>query len=127
MNETTETKQDLTCPECAAKGTPKTFKDPRARGTHRRIVHGVLGTSASVVSARKKKKRIGRPPGSGKSAMTPAKARERQAARVSGLVGYAVAKLEGLAQQIARENELPEKEFTQLVAGRLMEFCNSRE
>lgn len=35
----------LSCPECAAKGTPRTFTTPQGRAVHRYRAHGVEGTS----------------------------------------------------------------------------------
>lgn len=45
----------LTCPECAEKGIPKTFNDPRGLGLHRRIEHNVLGSSSGALDYRRKK------------------------------------------------------------------------
>ena len=117
--------QTLQCPECAEKGIRKEFTDARARGTHRRLVHGVRGSSASVRSANKKKaevpKPVGQPKGSGKRPVSHhVKPHVTEAPPVDmALLGYAMAKLEDHAHQIARDNGLEEKAFTRLVAGHL--------
>ncbi len=111
----------LTCPECAAQGVIKTFRDKRGLATHRRILHGVPGSSRAVIALRKHqqelKRKVGRPKGS-TSAVTasrlhhPTKKALPSAPEFSpGLLGYTAAKLESLAEQIAHENGLPEKEF----------------
>lgn len=113
------------CPECGRTG----FKDPRGLASHRRSAHGVAGSSHSVVSVRKKKAGLtptavplGRPKGTAAARATLAQARPPEPQSLPtpqfslSLLGYAMGKLDSMAEQIARENGLPERQFVRDVA-----------
>lgn len=111
----------LQCPKCSAR-----FSDPRGLGTHLSRVHGVKGKSKSATAYResnaKKANPVGRPKGNGKKNTVSHHAKPHAAVTPQvdlALLGYAMAKLEDHAHQIARENDLEEKAFTRLVAGHL--------
>jgi hypothetical protein len=119
---------ELQCPECGKND----FKDKRGLGSHRRNMHGVVGTAASTVASRKrhenleltvsevkpKKNNYKKAPvevtAPGEVALV---VQQPKAAEIPpAMLGYAMGRLESLAEQIARENILPEKEFVRLVA-----------
>lgn len=134
-------KQPMTefiCPECQKAGIHASYDDRRGLSSHRRFKHGVSGSSSAVVSLRMKKLREekekrkgkpGRPKGPSKKLPVVGKphlgrrhaALPKKPAAIGppefspSLLGYAAAKLESLAEQIARENNLPEKEFARQV------------
>jgi len=143
--------QLFTCPECARAGIHTVFADARGRGTHRRIKHGVMGTSSAAVAYREKRAQIakatrrtarpgakpgarpvGRPrgsvtknpaPGRGHAAGSIVPVAAGSAAQMSqALLGYAVGRLVGMAERIARENDLPETEFTRRAAALFAEL-----
>lgn len=152
-----EEKEEFVCPECRDQGVRKEFDDARGLGTHRRIAHGVMGSSTAAVAYRAKKaeaKRLakrkaagssgrplhpsdmnqspgtprrGRPLGSRNQPTRPGSVELRKAATLplpATLVGYAMAKMEEAAHRIARDNNLPERDFTRVVAGYLAEFIH---
>ena len=111
----------LQCPQCSAR-----FSDPRGLGTHLSKVHGVKGKSKSTIEYRKAKAKqgnpVGRPKKNGTKTPVSHHAKPHAAATPQvdlALLGYAMAKLEDQAHQIARENGLEEKAFTKLVAAHL--------
>jgi hypothetical protein len=130
----------LICPECGRAD----FKDTRGFGVHRWIQHHVHGTSPSTVAyheklarAKAQKPAIAKKPAVAKRSYQkkpiPVVAPQGEIAVVvkkqleiapipPAMVGYAMGKLESLAAQIARENELPEQEFVRLVAANLAEL-----
>ena len=130
---TPKEKETLTCPECGKTG----FRDKRWLGVHRRSIHGVKGSSPSVLALRRREQQAAR---EAKSAPAVARAVKKAVAvekpAQTGLIvksaaipeislamlGYAMGRLESLAEQIARENGLPEKEFAKLAAGHLAEL-----
>ena len=133
---TEKAKEDLylTCPECEEAGKKATFKDKRGLGLHRRFTHGVKGTSPSSVSFYKnhaesekaKSAQHAKPvthnhkqtaliPAAAVTIESPIKPVEISEA----MLGYAMGRLESLAEQIARENNLPEKEFVKQTAANL--------
>lgn len=106
----------LSCTDCGA----GPFKDHRGFSSHRRNKHGIAGTPRTVLASRSlKHKTLPKVVHSKKeAAIVPAPAPQILQKRTSSmdeippeLVGYAMGKLESLAQQIARENNVPEKEF----------------
>ncbi len=118
-------KAELACPECGRAD----FKDPRGLASHRYRSHGVAGSSHSVVFAREKKagltpekKTVGRPKGTAAVRATHAPAKSLALEPMpapqfsSSLLGYAMGKLDSMAEQIARENGLPERLFVREVA-----------
>jgi hypothetical protein len=127
---------DLTCPECEKAGKTATFKDKRGLGLHRRFTHGIRGTSPSSVSFYKrhdesKKTKATHQAKYGsyhkQTAIVPATAAtvetQIKPAGISvAMLGYAMGRLESLAEQIARENGLPEKEFVKQTAANLAEL-----
>lgn len=128
---------DLTCPECQKLGKTVTFKDKRGKGLHRRFMHGVRGTSPSSVSFYKKHDELEKTKGAQrvkkvnhrkKTALVPAAVDTAGTVVVKppeisvAMLGYAMGRLESLAEQIARENNLPEKEFVKQVAANLAEL-----
>ena len=138
-NMTTQKAKDdlhLTCPECEKAGKTATFKDKRGLGLHRRFMHGIRGTSPSSVSFYKrhdelKKTKATHRAKSGsnhrQTAIVPATAAtvetQIKPAGISvAMLGYAMGRLESLAEQIARENGLPEKEFVKQTAANLAEL-----
>jgi hypothetical protein len=124
----------LKCPECGQTG----FKDRRSLGIHRWSKQHVRGTSASTVAYHERREQA--------KAETPAVAKRSYQKKPipvvapqgeiavvvkkqpeiapipPAMLGYAMGKLESLAAQIARENELPEQEFVRLVAANLAEL-----
>ena len=124
---------DLTCPECEKAGKKATFKDKRGLGIHRRFTHGIRGTSPSTVSFYKKQdelekaKHAQRANQQKQTALVPAarvmiETPIKPAAISVVMLGYAMGRLESLAEQIARENGLPEKEFLKQAAAYLVEL-----
>ena len=119
----------LMCPNCEA----GPFKDARGLSSHRRVKHGIVGSSKSALAQRKALARIeppkrrGRPPGKAMKAKPKSHQARKPAALppnyapavvsqfAPSLLGYAAAKLESLAEKIAHENNLPEKEFAREV------------
>jgi uncharacterized C2H2 Zn-finger protein len=124
----------LKCPECGMTG----FKDTRGYGIHRFAKHGVHGSSPATLSSLKrkqegKKNTVAASKRSYQKKPIPVVAPQGEIAVVvkkqleiapipPAMVGYAMGKLESLAAQIARENELPEQEFVRLVAANLAEL-----
>lgn len=131
---TKEEAKAFVCPECG-----KVCTDSRGLGTHRRFVHGVAGAASSTLAAREKKEKaereakkaarkqadkpkLERPPKSKPGAISaPGTAIiharvEESAAILPTILGYAMGRLEALAEKIARENRLPEGEFVKQVA-----------
>jgi hypothetical protein len=118
--------EKLTCPKCEAAGVHVTFTDKRGRGTHRRFKHGVRGVSASTLAYRNRHDKLARgaeakPVHPKQTAMVPV-AEQTVVTRIKpaeisvAMLGYAMGRLEALAEQIARENGLPEKEFVKQTA-----------
>jgi hypothetical protein len=122
----------LKCPECGQTG----FKDNRGLGVHRHAAHGVSGTSPSTLKYHEKKEQLG-PKDTATTAAAPKKKQHKNASveiKAPGelalvvqpnlgiaeippaMLGYAMGRLESLAEQIARENMLPEREFVRRVA-----------
>jgi hypothetical protein len=110
------TSTNLTCPECGKSD----FRDPRALGTHRRIAHGVPGSSPSVLSARRAAAQAAKAGKAAKPRKThqrgieepqEAPAAKKVVAVPLQVLGYAVGKLESLAEEIAQQNDLPSREF----------------
>ena len=131
---TKPTPAELKCPECGMAG----FKDRRTLGIHRYAKHHVRGTSASTVSYHQRREQTeAKSPVVAKRGYhkkpIPVVAPQGEIAVVvkkqpeiapipPAMLGYAMGKLESLAAQIARENELPEQEFVRLVAANLAEL-----
>lgn len=116
---------DLICPECEAAGGSAKFADRRGLGVHRRAMHGVKGTAPSTLEYHKRQKaksKLEKPAVAPKTALVPAArpthvAVQSMPAEISvAMLGYAMGRLESLAEQIARENNLPEKEFVKQTA-----------
>ena len=119
----------MICPECQQAGITVTFKDKRGQGSHRWAKHRVRGVSASTLAYHQQRdqaakankpvrhynKKTALVPASIEVAGTLAKPVEISVA----IRGYAMGRLEALAEQIARENNLPEKEFVKQVAANL--------
>lgn len=115
----TPSEDTLICPECKQAGITVTFKDKRGQGSHRWAKHGVKGVSASTLAYHQRRDL--------KTALVPTSTEPiRTAPRTAeislAIRGYAMGKLEALAEQIARENNLPEKEFVKQVAANLAEL-----
>jgi len=127
---------DLICPECEKAGKKATFKDRRGLGLHRHFTHGVRGTSPSSASFYKKQDELEKAKGAQQT--KPAKHHKQtaivpaavatvesriQPAKISeAMLGYAMGRLESLAEQIARESGLPEKECVKQTAANLAEL-----
>ena len=127
--ETEESMAKILCPNCGV----GPFKDARGLSSHRRVKHGIVGSSKSALALRKAQARIeppkrrGRPPGKAMKAKPKSHHARKPAALppnyapavvsqfAPSLLGYAAAKLESLAEKIAHENNLPEKEFAREV------------
>jgi hypothetical protein len=124
-------KAKLKCPECH-RGD---FENLRNLGVHRKFQHGVPGQSAASVYKRKheQNEKLAEDPNhdqdrarepqepQGAVEALPSIAAAQAAATITPvLVGYAVAKLEHLAETIARAQAVPEREFVKLVARQLV-------
>lgn len=113
---------DYKCPECH-----RVFVTKSGLGIHRFNSHGIAGASNAAQSRLKATagKKIGRPKGidtklkpKAKNGIVVhrAKRNDTDAGVDHAITGYAIAKLESLAEKIARDNGLPEKEFVRSVA-----------
>ena len=102
---------ELVCPECEAEGKHVVFNEPRYLGRHRRFRHGVLGKRANSkarAAANPKRRRDQAP-----AIKQPLQTVPQEQAPEGGptpfpmaMIGYAIGKLESLAEQIARERQL---------------------
>ena len=108
------TNRSLTCPDCGKTG----FQTAAGLGSHRRSEHGKMGTSKSSIREREQRaqfrmtqKKRGRPHGKKTNTSTVVAPSVPQS-----LLGYAIGRLQSLAEQIAHENGLPEKQFVYDVA-----------
>ena len=132
----------LTCPECGA-----TFRDARGTGSHRLRVHGIAGSSPSVIAYHKKKEAekkaakkalrerlkgaqkapAPRPAAPAPPAPPPAAPQPVNGTAMSmEMAAYAAGKLESMAEQIARENGLPAREFVARTAECLVALSRRR-
>lgn len=118
------------CPECRKRGIDKTFESRAGLSSHRRSAHGVAGMGTTAVWARAKKaaatpKKVGRPRKDTNSSAPrkshhtpkpPAPPVQASQPFAPSMLGYAMGRMQSLAEQIARENNLPEKQFVNQVA-----------
>jgi hypothetical protein len=114
--------------KCLEPGCGEVCKDKRSLGMHRWFKHHIRGVSYRGVNTARKA--VGRPKGSGiqKGLAMPATSqvippflavRTTSVPAISAeLVGYALGKIESLAEQIAHDNEVPTREFV----GRIMTY-----
>lgn len=117
----TSANQGLVCPECGKKDIP----NKRILGIHRWSQHGVKGVSRLDKPAKPPvKKTLGRPKGTANT-KTSQPIQQKVIVPTSPvptigpeLLGYALGKIETIAEQIARDNALPTQEFVT----RVMEY-----
>lgn len=109
---------ELVCPECEAEGKHTVFDEPRYLGRHRRFRHGVLGKRAQAQAESGMNPRRRRRSGTNKPLQPVPREEEPEGGPTPfpmAMIGYAIGKLESLAEQIARENGFSPKEFAPLV------------
>jgi hypothetical protein len=141
--------ESFVCPECQKAGKKVAFGDKRGLGAHRHAKHGVAGVAPSTLAYHQKhnkkvenkkveNKKVEKPIPAKKS-HHPVKAKPEVTAPTAkalvvqkrvdqspisaALMGYAMGRLESLAEQIARENGLPEKEFVRVVSSNLADLA----
>lgn len=129
--------ESFVCPECQKAGKKVEFKDKRGLGAHRHAKHNVAGVSPSTLAYHEKRdKKEEKPVAAKKSHHPVVKAKSEgtapkalvmqkpvnQSPISAALMGYAMGRLESLAEQIARENGLPEKEFVRVVSSNLADL-----
>ena len=120
MADANNAKQPYPCPECGV-----TFGTVQGVARHRLSRHGVPGSSSAAIQRHKlaaKGKLLAPAP------KVPVPTRNQKTTNLQvnkvatapvidqAIAGYAIAKLESLAEKIAQENGMPEKEFTRNVA-----------
>ena len=114
--------ESLVCPECEM----GPFLDLRGYKAHLRMKHGIGGQSAKEMATtrnnapRKPRKTAGNQPESGAS--TSLMRHEQNIELPLAALGYAVGRLQSLAESIAEENGLPQKEFTTIAVEQLLEL-----
>jgi hypothetical protein len=118
---------ELVCPECLAKGEKRVFQSNQGLASHRSRSHDVKGTANSTLNWRKNHLKANKKTKAAKEVTSTRTVNPKSVALVAPqravsdisnaiVVGYAIGKVETLAKDIARQNNLSEKEFVEQVA-----------